>query len=142
MLREWKLQVPHSEHELVFCNRDGSPLRRTIVLRSGIWPACRRAKLRRYNIKSLRHSFASGLIASGAPITEIAMKMGHASPAVTLKVYSHWFREASTGAAERYAAGFLAALPKVTPGPLSSRPKVREVGKNWAPEGADNQLTA
>ena len=63
MLKVWKLQSPQSEHDLVFCRLDGQPLHRSNVLRQGLYPALRRAGLRSANIKTLRHSYASGLIA-------------------------------------------------------------------------------
>jgi integrase len=109
MLRTWKLQCPSSLHDLVFCRPDGQPLHRSNVLPQGLYPALRRAKLRSANVKTLRHSYASGLIAAGAPITEVQHRMGHSNPSVTLKVYSHWFKHADTGAADRFAAGFLSA---------------------------------
>ncbi|MGO9056950.1 MAG: tyrosine-type recombinase/integrase [Candidatus Binataceae bacterium] len=111
-LKAWKLQSPASSHDLVFCRADGEPLHRSNVLRQGLYPALRRAGLRGANIKTLRHSFASGLILAGAPITEVQHRLGHSNPAVTLKVYSHWFRDADTGAGERFAAGFLGELEK------------------------------
>lgn len=111
-LKVWKLQSPKSENDLVFCRADGQPLYRSNVLRQGLHPALRRAELRDANIKTLRHSYASGLIASGAPITEVQHRLGHSNPAVTLRVYSHWFRDADTGAADRFAEGFLPVLEK------------------------------
>jgi integrase len=107
MLRVWKLRSPKSEIDLVFCRPDGRPLHRSNVLRQGLYPALRRAELRSANVKTLRHSFASGLIAAGAPVTEVQALMGHSNPAVTLKVYSHWFAGASSGAADRFTKAFL-----------------------------------
>ncbi|MHB0977764.1 MAG: tyrosine-type recombinase/integrase [Candidatus Aquicultorales bacterium] len=40
----------------------------------------------------LRHSFASYLINSGAPVTEVQHALGHASPDTTMRIYSHWFK--------------------------------------------------
>jgi integrase len=108
MLKVWKLQSPNSEHDLVFCRLDGEPLHRSNVLRQGLDPALRRAELKGANVKTLRHFYASGLIAAGAPITEVQHRLGHSNPAVTLKVYSHWFKDADTGAVDRFAQGFLA----------------------------------
>jgi integrase len=82
-----------SELGLVFSTADGAPIRRSNALRYGMWPALKRAGLRRVTMHSLRHSFASALIMQGAPITEVQHLLGHSSPAVTLKVYSHWFRD-------------------------------------------------
>jgi integrase len=107
ILKSWKLQCPASTHDLVFCRVDGQPLHRSNVLRQGLYPALRRANLRSANIKTLRHSFASGLIAAGATITEVQHRLGHSNPSVTLRVYSHWFRDMDTGAGERFASSFL-----------------------------------
>jgi len=52
---------------------------------------------------SLRHTFASALIMAGAPVTEVQSLLGHSSPAVTLKVYSHWFKNVETDSVDRLA---------------------------------------
>ena len=106
-LRRWKLQSPGSEHDLVFPMRDGQPMHRSTALRYGLWPALSRAGLRRVNMHSLRHSFASALIMAGAPVTEVQSLLGHSCPAVTLKVYSHWFRNVETDSVDRLAKGLL-----------------------------------
>jgi integrase len=110
MLKTWRLACPPSPHDLVFCRADGEPLRRSYVLAAGLFPACRRAGLRRSNIKTFRHSFASGLLAMGAPITQVQHLLGHSNPGVTLRVYSHWLPSEDNGAAMRFAAGFLGGL--------------------------------
>jgi integrase len=96
----------------VFCRLDGQPLQRSNVLRQGLYPALRRAGLAGGNVKTLRHSYASGLIAAGAPITDVQHRLGHSNSAVTLKVYSHWFKDADTGAVDRFAEGFLTVPEK------------------------------
>jgi integrase len=55
---------------------------------------------------ALRHTHASQLIAAGVPITEIAHRLGHASPATTLSIYSHLFEKDNS----RAAAAINAAL--------------------------------
>ncbi len=40
---------------------------------------------------SLRHSHASALIAAGLDVVAVSRRLGHASPALTLSVYSHLF---------------------------------------------------
>ncbi len=102
-LRRWKLQCPQSEHDMVFPMPDGQPMHRSTALRYGLWPALSRAGLRRVNMHSLRHSFASALIMAGAPVTEVQSLLGHSSPAVTLKVYSHWFKNVETDSVDRLA---------------------------------------
>ena len=59
--------------------------------------------IRRVNKHSLHHSFASALIMAGAPVTEVQSLLGHSSPAVTLKVYSHWFKNVETDSVYRLA---------------------------------------
>ena len=106
LLRTWKLKCPPSKSDLVF-TESGLPLRRSRVLAGGLHPACRRAGLRRANVKTLRHSFASGLLAQGTPITVVQGLMGHANAGVTLKTYSHFIKGTDSGEAQRFAASFL-----------------------------------
>lgn len=106
-LKIWKLACPSSPDDLVFPREDGRPQARDTVLKRAFLPALRRAGLRRVVFHSLRHSCASAMIAAGAPITEIQHRLGHASPAITLAVYSHWFRNAESGAADQLEAAVL-----------------------------------
>ena len=107
LLRTWKLRCPPSKSDLVFCSEAGEPLRRSRVLHGGLYPACRRAGLRRCNVKTFRHSYASGLLSQGAPITVVQARMGHANAAITLRVYSHFVKGSDSGESDRYAASFL-----------------------------------
>jgi hypothetical protein len=47
------------------------------------------------------------MIASGAPITEVQHRLGHANPAVTLLVYSHFLKLAESDVADRLADALL-----------------------------------
>ena len=47
----------------------------------------------------LRHTHASMLIAARVPITEIAKRLGHASPATTLSIYAHMFEQDDSNSA-------------------------------------------
>jgi integrase len=124
-LRRWKLQCPPSDLELVFASESGHPLQRKSVL-NALHRTQRRAKLRQLDIKALRHSFASLLIAAGRSVTEVQYLMGHANPMVTLRVYSHWLKKTETtgvsdlakaiftpkGASTRQNSGHSADTPK------------------------------
>lgn len=79
-------RCPISEQELVFPAVNGQPMRRSVALRRGLWPALRRAGLRKVNMHSSRHSFASALIANGSPVTEVQSILDHSSPVMTLNV--------------------------------------------------------
>jgi integrase len=48
---------------------------------------------------ALRHTHASQLIDAGLPITVISKRLGHSSPAITLSVYAHCFRDDDRAAA-------------------------------------------
>jgi integrase len=102
-LRRWKLQCPPSSDGLVFPDLEGKPLKREKMLRLHFRPALSRARIRRVTFHSLRHSCASAMLAAGAPITEVQHRLGHASPAITLHVYSHFLKQTESGAADRLA---------------------------------------
>ena len=95
-LKVWKLECRPTENDLTFPSERATPLHRSTVLRTVLYPACDRAEVRRFNLKALRHYFASSLITAGVPITRVAQLMGHSSPLVTLKVYAHWLRDQET----------------------------------------------
>jgi len=130
MLRVWKLQCPATPGDLVFPAADGRPIRRSNALRYGLWPALRRAELRRVNMHSLRHSFASALIMGGAAVTEVQSLLGHASPAITLRIYSHWFKTVDSGAVGRLSQIILGKVDASS----GSRPKWMESG--WSKPSA------
>jgi hypothetical protein len=85
MLKHWQIACPPSEHDLVFPNAEGYPVRRSLALRRGLWPALRPAGLRRVNMHSLRHSFASALIAAGSPVRP---QLSRPSPSVFIRTGS------------------------------------------------------
>jgi integrase len=59
---------------------------------------------------ALRHTHASHLIDAGIDVMKISRRLGHASPAITLKVYAHLFRkrdDQSAAAINAAVASFL-----------------------------------
>jgi integrase len=48
---------------------------------------------------ALRHTHASQLIDAGGDVVTISKRLGHSSPAITLKVYAHLFRQRDDKAA-------------------------------------------
>ena len=57
-------------------------------------------------LHGLRHTHVSQLIAAGLDVLTISRRIGHASPAITLDVYGHMFRNTDTRAAEIMQAAF------------------------------------
>lgn len=50
----------------------------------------KRAKLPAHRVYDCRHTYASLLLASSAPLTYVASQLGHTSPATTLRYYARW----------------------------------------------------
>jgi integrase len=73
---------------LVFAQPDGSYLTPSNFGKR-ISKLMRSAGLAGMTLHSLRHSHASELLSQGAPITAVAERLGHASPNITLGIYSH-----------------------------------------------------
>jgi integrase len=54
-------------------------------------------------LHDLRHLHATTLLLAGVPVHVVAARLGHADPAVTLRVYSHVLREHTTGIGDIFA---------------------------------------
>ncbi len=102
-LERWKLPCPISKWDLVFPKEDGRPQDRKTILRGALYPAIRRAKIKKLDIHALRHTYASILLSQGTPITEVSAYLGHANPQITLQVYSHWLPRTKTDSVSRLA---------------------------------------
>lgn len=57
----------------------------------------------------LRHLHAATSLLSGVPIHVVDARLGHADPAITLRVYAHVIRAAETAAADIFAQAVNAA---------------------------------
>ena len=53
----------------------------------------KKAGVPRITLHGFRHSHASWLISHGVPITAVSHRLGHASPQMTLSIYSHFFKD-------------------------------------------------
>jgi integrase len=80
---------------LVFCRHDGRPLPPNHLTHR--W---KQAVGGKWTFHALRHTHASALIAGGVDIVTISRRLGHSSPTVTLRTYSHLFHKADTTAAD------------------------------------------
>ena len=63
-------------------------------------------------LHDLRHLHATTLLLAGVPVHVVAARLGHADPAVTLRVYSHVLREHALGVGDVFAQAVKAAVSK------------------------------
>jgi len=88
---------------LVFASLDGSPRPPHTV--SDAWRRAVSARgLPKVPFHALRHAHASALIAAGLDVVTVSRRLGHASPAITLTVYSHLFSDSDSRAADAIGA--------------------------------------
>lgn len=83
-LKRWKLAAPQSDLDLVFPTGSGGIENAPNFLNRGLLPALRRAGIRRIDIHSLRHAFASLMIAADVNLKALQIAMGHSSFRVTM----------------------------------------------------------
>lgn len=86
----WLKKGSNTIPEWVFANRYGGWVEMSNVKQKNFKNVLRKAGLRSLRFHDLRHSFASLLLANGAPITYVSNQLGHANSQITLKVYAHW----------------------------------------------------
>lgn len=86
---------------------------------------CRRAGVGGFTFHSLRHYYASGLIAAGCDVVTVQRALGHAKATTTLNTYAHMWPTAEDRT--RRAAGelFAAVLTVSLDGGLSSADRLR-----------------
>ena len=93
---------------------DGRPIH---PLRFSRWfEHARRAGLPKIRLHDLRHSYASAALDAGLPAKVISERLGHATIAVTMDIYSHVLPGLDREAADRVARLILgggAAAPEV-----------------------------
>jgi integrase len=103
-LRRWKLACPPTDNDLVFPSANGTPVHRSVVRSHVLQPALERAGLRTdVTVHSLRHSFATALIQQGTTVNEVAGLLGHSTPDITMRVYTHWLHGAASSSIDRLA---------------------------------------
>ena len=94
-----KHRQSRSSRKYVFCKKDGSKLTYTGV-RWGIWRACDKAGLDRFQWHHLRHSFASHLVMAGVGLRQVQELMGHKTLEMTMR-YAHLDRSSLANAVEK-----------------------------------------
>jgi integrase len=105
-LREHRLASRYKQSsDFVFANTLGRG-RDYRDVGEGFRQAVKRAGLQapgKLTLHSLRHGFASLLIANGLNVVYVSRQLGHANPSITLEVYAHLFDRADHAATARGA---------------------------------------
>lgn len=78
----------YNDRRLVICAEDGSPIHPQSFSQA-FERAVARAGLRRIRLHDRRHTHATIAIKAGVPVKVISERLGHESPAFTLKQYAH-----------------------------------------------------
>lgn len=86
--KQAKAKLPENGYLLSLDGLGGSPRRPASVSRA-VSDAARNAGMPEVHLHGLRHFAATELIASGQDVRTVAQRLGHADPALTLRVYSH-----------------------------------------------------
>jgi len=89
--------------DLVSCTEDGDPIHPQSFSQA-FATAIERAGLRRIRLHDLRHTHATIAVKAGVPVKVISERLGHESPAFTLKQYAHVVPGMQAEAAELIAA--------------------------------------
>jgi len=87
----------------VFTTEVGEPLRPATVSLA-FERAVGRAKLPAIRLHDLRHVSATLALLAGVPVHVVSARLGHADPAITLRVYSHCLPTSQRDAAARIGA--------------------------------------
>jgi integrase len=79
----------YQDHDLIFCQPNGKPLRANNIVRRDFKWVLKRAGLPQIRFHDLRHCHATLLLRHGVHPKIVQERLGHATPAFTLQVYSH-----------------------------------------------------
>jgi integrase len=93
----------YTDHGLAFCREDGEPLRPRSFSRM-FTRHVELAELPRIRLHDLRHTWATLALGAGVHPKIVSERLGHASIAITLDVYSHVSAGMQQDAAETVAA--------------------------------------
>lgn len=89
----------YADYGLVFATRYGRPLTKGAVYKQ--WHrACRHAGVPVVRFHETRHTAASTYLGAGVTLAEVSQILGHATPAITAKIYAAWVERSTKHAAD------------------------------------------
>jgi uncharacterized protein len=98
--------VEKAEDLIRFSDEAGEPLHERNVRNAHAEICAAAGLLKKWQLKSSRHSMASAMLASGADLKMISTRLGHASIAITADIYTVVAEEKQREASERLAEAF------------------------------------
>src|SRR5581483_1489319 len=106
MRREAQLEARKSArvgatHDLDFANAVGGPLERQNIQRRSFKPLLKRAGLSHIRFHDFRHSSANLLVSLGEHPNVVQERLGRATIAVTMEIWSHVLRDMQQAAASK-----------------------------------------
>lgn len=97
----------YQAHDLVFCQADGKPLHAHNLVMRDFRRVISKAGLPRIRFHDLRHGHASYLALAGVPPKVAQERLGHSTPAFTMRVYTHTLAGQHEAAAKAVEAKLL-----------------------------------
>ncbi len=119
ILKQHKLADPW-KGELVFPDDTGEIMSPDARLRSVLWSACDRCKIRRIRVHDLRHVFASYFVMGGGDIFTLQRILGHSTPQITSDTYAHLSPAHLAGAADKVSFPTPTTTARLLPMPIST----------------------
>jgi integrase len=122
-LLDYRKVYPPKQGDFIFRNESGTPIDPDNWFSEMFVPTAVKAGLRParaanedtdeqlVGLHTLRHSYASLLIAQGESIKYVSKQMGHASIQITADLYGHLFKETSVSAMNKLALRMAGAVP-------------------------------
>ena len=94
------------DNDLVFADKNGQPLNWVYFLHKHWNPLLQKAGVQHVKFHSLRHNYASLLLAAGEDLAFLQRQLGHATLTMTLNVYGHLIKGREVGAGQRIGKAF------------------------------------
>ena len=94
MREHWLASRYKAANDFVFANTLGRGLEYRDSVKASAKPSSAPNCTRQETLHSLRHTFASLLIARRLDVVFVSRQLGHANPSITLKVYAHLYARA------------------------------------------------